>query len=167
MGIAADGGGFLPCRTDANRFVISALFTSTVYHDVLDRVQVLLSCTVLLLCAILGGQHYLERYKEEHEETQQRSRSARRSTRTRRISNAIVLGEALLFSAMAASIGAAPICIPVRGHLQVCAWPTSIVKIRGHPNITMAPEPQHPPCSPGITPAVGVQVHGQCCSARA
>ena len=66
----------------------------------------LLSCTVLLLCGILAGQHHLERYKEAHEQAQQHSRSARRSTRTRRISNAVVLGEALLFSAMSASIGA-------------------------------------------------------------
>ena len=68
--------------------------------------QVLLSCTVLFLCGILAGQHRLERYKAEHEQAQQHSRSARRSTRTRRISNAVVLGEALLFSAMSASIGA-------------------------------------------------------------
>ncbi len=61
---------------------------------------------MLLLCGILAGQHHLERYKEQHEQAQQHSRTARRSTRTRRISNAVVLGEALLFSAMSASIGA-------------------------------------------------------------
>jgi len=60
---------------------------------------------VLLLCGILAGQHHLERYKEQHEQAHQHSRTARRSTRTRRISNAVVLGEALLFSAMSASIG--------------------------------------------------------------
>ena len=72
----------------------------------LVHTQILLSCTVLLLCAILAGQHHLERYKEQHEQAQQQSRSARRSSRTRRISNAVVLGEALLFSALSATIGA-------------------------------------------------------------
>ena len=89
----------------------------------------LLSCTVLLLCGILAGQHHLERYKEAHEQAQQHSRSARRSTRTRRISNAVVLGEALLFSAMSASIGAlcagmSQISADVTCNITICVVPS-------------------------------------------
>jgi hypothetical protein len=78
-------------------------------------VQILLSCTVLFLCATATGQHYLEKYKGQHEQLQQHSRSARRSRRNQRINNAIVLGEALLFSALSASIGA-PRAVPGSEH---------------------------------------------------
>ena len=120
MGIATNGG---------------ALSTALHHLDVLPQplrpppsdnrsqsirsVQILLSCTALFLCATATGQHYLDKYKGQHEQLQQHSRSARRSRRNQRINNAIVLGEALFFSALSASVGASH-AVPVSEHGRAC-----------------------------------------------